>query len=170
MEEEEKPPLDKEEIKAKKEKEKAKKAKEKEKLRLAKEKEKRAIIANHYSNSWITIFSIVMFFISFFGSYFVVGREMGLTFVKAVIVLVVANIMSRILVMLWNYTIPKDQWVLIVHGPPHVESRTERLIKERERLLAQDEALAIALSARQIKERPVEEKVEEEVVKEEEVV
>ena len=161
--------LAKEKEKERKEKEKERKAKEREKLRLEKEKEKRAVKATQYSNAWVTIFSILMFFFSFFGSYFVVGREMGLTFVKAVIVLIVSNIISRILVMLWNFTIPKDQWALIVHGPPQVESRTERLRKERERLLANEEIMAIALSARQVKERPavVEEVVKDEVVEEE---
>jgi len=88
----------------------------------------------HYTNSWIMIVTIMMFFISFFASYFVSGNELSSAFVKSCFVLFVANILSRILVIVWNLTIPKDQWMLIVHGPPAVERRSVRMQKERKNI------------------------------------
>ena len=85
----------------------------------------------HYTNSWIMIVTIMMFFISFFAAYFVSGNELSSAFVKSCFVLFVANILSRILVMVWNLTIPKDQWMLLVHGPPPIERRSVRMQKER---------------------------------------
>jgi len=87
----------------------------------------------HYTNSWMTIFSILMFFVSFFAAYFVSGNELSNAFVRSCFVLIVANVLSRILVIVWNCSIPKDQWLLIVHGPPSIDSRSVKLRKEREK-------------------------------------
>jgi hypothetical protein len=103
-----------------------------------KEKSKTQVSPQHYTNAWISIFSIMMFFISFFGSYFVSGNEISVAFVKAVIVFFVSNLIARVLVFMWHISIPRDQWLLIVHGPPQVDSRQVRIQKERERLLADD--------------------------------
>jgi len=73
-----------------------------------------------------------MFFISFFAAYFVSGNELSSAFVRSCFIFIVANILSRILVIVWNCSIPKDQWLLIVHGPPTVDSRSVKLRKERE--------------------------------------
>jgi hypothetical protein len=85
----------------------------------------------HYTTSWVNIFSIIMFFVSFFTAYFVSGNELSNAFVKSCYVIFVANVLSRILVFVWNLAIPKEQWLLIAHGPPEVESRSIRMQKER---------------------------------------
>ena len=86
-----------------------------------------------YTKAWVSIFSILMFFISFFATYFGSGIEIGTAFVRAVFVLFITNLIARFLVFLWQISIPRDQWLLIVHGPPDVLSRSEKLKKEREK-------------------------------------
>jgi len=92
-----------------------------------------------YVNAWISICSIMLFFISFFMAYVIKGHDIGTTFVKSAVILVVANLIARLLVMIWQVIIPKDQWLLMVHGRPDVDSRTDRKRKEAERLLALEE-------------------------------
>jgi len=97
------------------------------------------IYPDHYSNAWVSIFSIMMFFISFFMAYVMKGHDIGTTFVRSVIMLVVTNLIARFLVVMWQVIIPRDQWLLIVHGPPEVDSRTTRKQKALERLLELEE-------------------------------
>ena len=80
----------------------------------------------NYVTAWTSIFSITMFFISFFSSYLTVGHEITSAFVKSVFVLIVAHIISNILVLIWRFMIPKEQWLLIVHGPPEIQSRSQK--------------------------------------------
>ena len=80
----------------------------------------------NYVNAWTSIFSIVMFFIAFFSAYFTSGLELSSAFVKSVFVLIVAHIISNILVMIWRFMIPKNEWMLIVHGPPETLSRSQK--------------------------------------------
>ena len=93
---------------------------------MKKEKQRKPIVIRekHYTNQWVSITSIMMFFIAFYGAYFVANLEMSLAFVKSCFVLIVANIMTRGLVIFWNAFIPKNEWLLIVHGPPEVDSRS----------------------------------------------
>jgi hypothetical protein len=112
-----------------------------------KDKPPKQIKQNDYTNSWISIFSIMMFFIAFFSAFFVAGNEIGGTFMKAVVVLIVTNIIARTLVTIWHFMVPKQQWLLIAHGPPEVDSRSVRIIKERERLLAEEAALITTSSS-----------------------
>ena len=94
----------------------------------------RVLREKHYTTAWVNIFSIIVFFISFFTAYFVSGIELTGAFVRSCFVLFVANILSRILVFVWNLSIPKDQWLLIAHGPPPIEKRSVRMQKVRQDL------------------------------------
>ena len=78
----------------------------------------------HYVGAWANICSIFMFFIAFFTAFFVVGHELSSSFVKSVFVLVVTNIIAKGLVLLWQVAIPKEQWLLMVHGAPAIDSRS----------------------------------------------
>ena len=89
-------------------------------------KNKTELREKQYINSWTTMFSIVMFFIAFFSAYFAVGHDLSVAFVKSMFVLIVTHIVSKIIIMIWRFAIPKEQWALIVHGPPHVDSRSEK--------------------------------------------
>ena len=80
----------------------------------------------NYANSWSNIFSLLMFFISFFTSYIVVGYDISSAFVKGVFVLIVSNIISKILLLIWRYSIPKEQWLIMVHGAPAIDSRSQK--------------------------------------------
>jgi len=99
-----------------------------------------------YINAWISICSIMMFFVSFFMAYIMKGNDIGVTFVKSVVILVVSNVIARILALIWQVIIPKDQWLLMVHGRPEVDSRSERKIKEANRLLELEEEEARLLA------------------------
>jgi len=80
----------------------------------------------NYVNAWTTIFSVVMFFISFFTAYFGVGQDLSVAFIKSMFVLFVAHILSKILIFVWKISIPHEQWMFIVHGRPPVDSRSEK--------------------------------------------
>jgi hypothetical protein len=103
------------------------------------------IKSDHYASAWVTIFSIFLFFVSFFTCYFVGTQDIASAFIRSVVVLIFANIIGRLLVMMWHFAIPKQQWALIVHGPPPVDSRSTRIIKERERLISEEELRKMVL-------------------------
>jgi small-conductance mechanosensitive channel len=87
----------------------------------------------NYTEAWISIITIFVFFIAFFMAYFVGGHALESTFVKSIVIFIVANIISRGIVIVWQMSYTKQEWLLIAHGPPQVDSRTEKIIKERER-------------------------------------
>jgi len=79
-----------------------------------------------YVNAWTSICSTLMFFISFFTAYFVSGNEITTAFVKSVFILIVTNVILKGLVLIWQLSIPKEQWMLMVHGAPAVDSRSTK--------------------------------------------
>ena len=85
----------------------------------------------HYTNSWVMIMSLTLFFISFFTSYFVSANEITSAFIKSVVVMLISHAILYCLVKLWEFSIPKAEWMLIVHGPPMVDSRSQRATKQR---------------------------------------
>ncbi|MCL2065041.1 MAG: hypothetical protein FWG98_11840 [Candidatus Cloacimonetes bacterium] len=98
-------------------------------------KKRTEIKERNYVAAWTSIFSITMFFIAFFNSYLQVGHELTTAFVKSIFVLIVAHIIANILIFVWRFVMPKEQWLLIVHGPPDIPSRSQKrsaLLKEME--------------------------------------
>lgn len=79
-----------------------------------------------YIKAWLSIFSILNFFIAFFTSYFTVSNNLVTSFIRAVIVYIVSFIVGKIIIILWKVSIPKDEWLLIVHGKPKVDSRSQK--------------------------------------------
>ena len=109
----------------------------KEKVKVKKEKKKPAkveIYERHYTKQWISITSILLFFIAFYGAYFIADLDISHAFVKSFFALIIINIIFRSLVMFWNIFIPRDEWMYIVQGPPHVDSRSMLKIREQERV------------------------------------
>ena len=84
-----------------------------------------------YTNAWTSIVSIIMFFISFFSSYFVGRNEIDIAFVRSAIIMIVCQLIAKIMVSLWHFAIPKEQWLIATHGMPEVQRRSERNNKER---------------------------------------
>jgi len=91
---------------------------------------KQEFIANHYTTNWISLVSITMFLITFYSSFFGLQQNVSISFVKSCFTLLVVYLILKSLVFLWNFIIPRDQWQLIVHGPPQTESRTEMKIRK----------------------------------------
>ena len=111
-------------------------------MKKEKKQKRMEIREKHYTTQWVAITSIMMFFIAFYGAYFVAHLELNLAFVKSCFVLIVANIMLKTLVWVWNIFISKNEWLLIVHGPPDVDSRSQLIIREKERLERENERIA----------------------------
>ncbi len=80
---------------------------------------------NDYTKSWLNIFSILNFFISFYISYFSSSSAIASAFIRATTVLIIANVVGRFLIFLWHLSLPKDEWLLLVHGKPAVERRSK---------------------------------------------
>ena len=78
----------------------------------------------NYENAYASIFSIIIFFISFFAAYFVAANDISVAFVKSGFVLIITYAVAKILILIWRFAMPKDEWLLIVHGPPSIESRS----------------------------------------------
>ena len=122
--------LPKEEVEEPKEETKEEKLAKEEALKA---KFRREIKEKHYTNSWATIFSILMFFASFFLTYFNAKNDLGIAFIKSFFILIVSYVIARILVAIWHVSIPREQWMILVHGPQEVDSRQVKIRKERER-------------------------------------
>ncbi|MCK9330167.1 MAG: hypothetical protein PHY08_02920 [Candidatus Cloacimonetes bacterium] len=84
------------------------------------------IKSKDYTNSWLNIFSIINFFISFYISYFNISYSIASAFIRAATVLIIANVVGRILICLWKFAFPKNEWLLLVHGKPKVERRSKQ--------------------------------------------
>jgi cation transport ATPase len=108
--------------------------KEREKVVKAYEKRRKERIdvqEKHYTHCWVMIFSIALFFISFLFSYFGTRNTMSSSFISAVVVLFVSGLLLHVIIKLWQLFLPKSEWMMLVHGPPVTDSRTQRIIKER---------------------------------------
>jgi len=120
------------------------KKQEKTKKKIKKESKSKSfmITEHHYTNQWLSIVSILMFFVSFYGAYFIAELEISLAFVKSCFVLIVANIIFRSLIVFWNIFIPEKEWLLIVNGRPEIDSRSRLKLLEKERIEREEDRLS----------------------------
>lgn len=85
-----------------------------------------------YINAWTNIVAIMMFFLTFFTSYFVGGMDIMTSFLRAIITLIVSTIIAKLLIYLWNMSMPADDWRLLVKGPPEIPKRSETFMPEKQ--------------------------------------
>lgn len=83
-----------------------------------------------YVNAWTNIVSITMFFLTFFTAYLAASMDLLSAFIRGVITLIVSRIIARILIYVWNMSMPADDWRLLVKGPPEIPKRSEMFMPE----------------------------------------
>lgn len=85
---------------------------------------------NQYANAWANIVAIIMFFLTFFTAYFFAQFPLTTSFIKATVTLLVSMIVAKIIVFVWNNSMPSDDWRLLVKGAPDLPKHADLLISE----------------------------------------
>lgn len=83
-----------------------------------------------YINAWINIVSILMFFLTFFTAYFLSQFSLIPSFLRGFLTLIISQIVAKIIVFVWMYSMPSDDWRLMVKGPPKLLKRADLLLKQ----------------------------------------